>query len=125
MTKEGRRGERKTGRGGTVNSIKLKDRIWRITQGTFLEKMFTLRFASWILAFVLLFLAQGFNSYTYLRHKKEIARLEKEITELRMEKITVETTLMGARRLSAIESRVKEEALDLSIPKTPPIIIDR
>ena len=112
-------------RGGKLNGVELKDRIWKYTQGTFLEKMFTLKNAAWIFAFVLLFLAQGFNGFTYLRHKREAARLDSEISELRMEQITVETTLMGARRLSAIEERVKNENLDLSIPKNPPVIIER
>lgn len=112
-------------RGGRLNNITVKDRIWQVTQGTFLEKKFTLKNASWLIAFVLLFLAQGVNSYTLLRSKKEVALLSREISELRMEQITVETTLMGARRLSSIENRVQEESLDLSIPKNPPIIINK
>ena len=110
---------------GTLNASSAKDRFWELTQGTFLEKSFTFKNARWLIAFVLLFLAQGLNSYTLLRAKKEIASLSKEISELRMEQITVETTLMGARRLSSIESRVREESLDLSIPKNPPIEIEK
>ena len=79
----------------------------------------------WIVAFALLFILQGINSYTLLRGKKEIAQRNREINELRMEQVTVETTLMGARRLSSIEQRVRDEDLDLSIPKTPPIVVKR
>ena len=112
-------------KGGRLNETTVKDRIWQVTQGTFLEKMFTFRNAMWLIAFVLLIIAQNANSYTLLRNKKEVASLAKEISELRMEKITVETTLMGAHRLSSIENRVQEENLDLSIPKNPPIIIEK
>lgn len=112
-------------KGGTLNSTSPKDKVWGVIQGMFLEKGFTLKNVSWVIALVLLFLAQGVNSYTFLRSKKEIDYLTRENAELRMEKITVETTLMGARRLSSIENRVQEESLDLSIPKNPPIVIDR
>ena len=120
-----RKHSEQTLKGGRLNETTIKDRIWQVTQGTFLEKMFTLKNASWLFAFLLLVILQNANSYTLLRNKKEVANLSKEISELRMEKITVETTLMGAHRLSSIENRVQEENLDLSIPKNPPIIIDK
>ena len=112
-------------KGGTKNKRSWQKRFWNITQGTFLEGKLTLRNAMWIVAFALLFILQGINSYTLLRGKKEIAQLNREINELRMEQVTVETTLMGARRLSSIEQRVRGEDLDLSIPKTPPIVVKR
>ncbi len=112
-------------KGGTKNKRSWQKRFWNITQGTFLEGKLTLRNAMWIVAFALLFILQGINSYTLLRGKKEIAQLNREINELRMEQVTVETTLMGARRLSSIEQRVRDEDLDLSIPKTPPIVVKR
>lgn len=112
-------------KGGTKNKRSWQKRFWNITQGTFLEGKLTLRNAMWIVAFALLFILQGLNSYTLLRGKKEVARLNREINELRMEQVTVETTLMGARRLSSIEQRVRDEGLDLSIPKTPPIVVKR
>lgn len=112
-------------KGGTKNKRSWQKRFWNITQGTFLEGKLTLRNAMWIVAFALLFILQGINSYTLLRGKKEIAQLNREINELRMEQVTVETTLMGARRLSSIEQRVWDEGLDLSIPKTPPIVVKR
>lgn len=112
-------------KGGTKNKRSWQKRFWNITQGTFLEGKLTLRNAMWIVAFALLFILQGINSYTLLRGKKEIAQLNREINELRMEQVTVETTLMGARRLSSIEQRVRDEGLDLSIPKTPPIVVKR
>lgn len=113
------------GKGGTRNKRSWQKRFWNITQGTFLEGKLTLRNAMWIVAFALLFILQGLNSYTLLRGKKEVARLNREINELRMEQVTVETTLMGARRLSSIEQRVRDEELDLSIPKSPPIVVKR
>lgn len=112
-------------KGGTKNKRSWQKRFWNITQGTFLEGKLTLRNAMWIVAFALLFILQGINSYTLLRGKKEIAQRNREINELRMEQVTVETTLMGARRLSSIEQRVRDEDLDLSIPKTPPIVVKR
>lgn len=112
-------------KGGTKNKRSWQKRFWNITQGTFLEGKLTLRNAVWIVAIAAYFICLGLNSYTFLRGKKEIAQLTKEINELRMEQVTVETTLMGARRLSAIEQRVQDENLDLSIPKSPPIIVKK
>ncbi len=110
-------------KGGTKNKRSWQRRFWNITQGTFLEGQLTLRNAIWIVAVAMLFIIQGLNTYTLLRGKKEIARLNREITERRMEQVTVESELMGARRLSSIEERVRADNLDLSIPKSPPILI--
>lgn len=106
------------------NKRSFRTKFWNVTQGTFLEGHLTLKNAAWVVAIVLFILLQGINSYTLLRSKKEISKLRRELTELRMEHVTVQTTLMGARRLSSIEERVQMDDLGLSIPKSPPILLD-
>lgn len=83
------------------------------------------RTLQWVLAVGAYLVLQIFVNFANLRKKGQLDRLNKEITELRMEKVTAHTMLMGARRLSAIESRVQEEQLDIAIPKSAPIIIEK
>lgn len=68
---------------------------------------------------------QIFVNFTDLRKKGQIDRLNKEITELRMEKVTAHTMLMGARRLSAIEERAWVRTGTSPIPKSAPYAIEK
>lgn len=90
-----------------------------------MESWMNRRTLQWVLAIGVYLILQIFVNFTNLRKKGHIDALNKEITELRMEKVTAHTMLMGARRLSAIEERVKEEQLEISIPKSAPYVIDK
>lgn len=111
--------------GGTKNRRSVKDKIWSVVQGDFMESWMNRRTLQWVTAIGTYLILQIFVNFTDLRKKGQIDRLNKEITELRMEKVTAHTMLMGARRLSAIEERVREENLNISIPKSAPYVIEK
>lgn len=100
-------------------------KFWRYIGGEFLSDSFQADTLKWIIAATMLALFLVFNNYTAIRQLRAINNLKREITDLRMEEVSISSTLMGATRISAIEERVKEENLEISIPKTPPIIIEK
>ena len=108
-----------------LNRQTFLDRLGDFWEGKYLVRSMNTHALRWVVALALFCLVSIFNSYHSLRQKSKVDRLDREITELRMEYVSTSSTLMGARRLSAIENRVSEEGLDISIPKNPPIIIDR
>lgn len=108
-----------------VNRQTFMNRLGNFWEGQYLVRSMTPKTLRWILAVALFCLFSTFNSYRSLRQKSKVDRIDQEITELRMEYVSTSSTLMGARRLSSIENRVMEEGLDISIPKNPPIVIDR
>ena len=108
-----------------LNRQTFLDRLGDFWEGKYLVRSMNTHALRWVVALALFCLFSIFNSYHSLRQKSKVDRLDREITELRMEYVSTSSTLMGARRLSAIENRVSEEGLDISIPKNPPIIIDR
>lgn len=108
-----------------VNRQTFWDRMGDFWEGHFLVRSMTPRNLRWVVAVVLFCLLSTWNSYRSLRQKNRIDRLDREITELRMEYVSTSSSLMGARRLSSIEQRVSEEGLEISIPKNPPIIIHK
>lgn len=110
---------------GIQNKPKLKDRIWSVVQGDFMEKWMNRRTLQWVTAIGVFLLMQIWVNFTTLRKKAHIDRMNKEISELRMENVTAHTMLMGARRLSVIEERLHEEDLNISIPKSAPIVIEK
>lgn len=108
-----------------VNRQTFWSRLGDFWEGQYLVRSMTPHTLRWVVALVLFCLLSTFNSYHSLRQKNKVDRLDREITELRMEYVSTSSTLMGARRLSSIEQRVSEEGLAISIPKNPPIIIDK
>ncbi|MDO4770627.1 FtsL-like putative cell division protein [Porphyromonas sp.] len=100
-------------------------KLWRYLGGEFLSDGFQVQNLKWIVAATILALVLIANNYTAIRKLRKINNLKREITDLRMEEVSISSTLMGATRISAIEERVKEENLEISIPKTPPIIIEK
>lgn len=100
-------------------------KFWRYAGGEFLSDSFQTSTLKWIFAFTLLAIFLVYKDYSAIRKLRQINNLKKEITDLKMEEVSISSTLMGATRISAIEERVKEEQLDIAIPKTPPIIIEK
>lgn len=108
----------------TQSKPSVKKKIWDLLQGEFLWKYLNPRFTNWIIAIaILLFFMVEFN-YSHMRMIREIANLNKEINELRMEYVSTSTQLMGARRLSEVERKVHSNHLDLSIPSSIPYVIE-
>lgn len=60
------------------------------------------------------------NRYSSERTISEIARLDKELKELRFESITTASELMSLSRLSAVSNMVKEKGIDLEQSMVPP-----
>lgn len=108
-----------------VNRETFRSRMGNFWEGKFLVRSMTPRALRWVAAVVIFCLFSTMNTYRSLRIKNRVDRLDREIVELRMEYVSTASTLMGARRLSSIEERVTEEGLTLSIPTTPPIVIDK
>ncbi len=108
-----------------LNRQTFLDRLGDFWEGKYLVRSMNTHSLRWVVALALFCLVSIFNSYHSLRQKNKVDQLDREITELRMEYVSASSSLMGAQRLSAIENRVRKEGLDISIPKNPPIIIDR
>ncbi len=116
---------KKTPNGYHENRRALKDKIWSFWQGDFIEKYLNTWTLQLFIAFVIYLIFNIYNNYAGLRNLKHINTLKRELTELRLEKASLSSTLMGEGRISVIEERVKKEQLDIAIPKTPPIVIDK
>lgn len=106
-----------------VNRQTFIDHLGSFWEGQFLVRSMTPRAIRWVVAGVLFCLLSIFNSNHSLRQTRQVAKLDEEINELRMEYVSTSSMLMGEQRLSSIEKRVSEEGLTLTIPKNPPIVI--
>ncbi len=109
----------------TENRKNVKKQVWYWVQGNFLDGWFRGKSLRWLIAGALLAFFMVYNNYTALRKLRKMNDLKRELTELRLEHVSISSTLMGATRISAIEKRVQDEQIDISIPKTPPVIVKK
>lgn len=114
-----------TGKIPKENRRSLKDRVWYIGQGDFIEKYMTPWTLKLIVSIIIYMLFSVYNNFSGIRNLKKINALKRELTELRLEKASLSSTLMGEGRMSVIEERVQKEELEISIPKNPPIILEK
>ena len=105
------------------NRRDIRDKVWSIFQGDFMEKYLNRRSMQWFVAVLIFMLFSVYNNFSSVRDLSKINNLKKELTELRLEKASLSSTLMGEMRISVIEERVKNEQLEIAIPKNPPILI--
>lgn len=68
---------------------------------------------------ILIFFYIG-NRYSSEKTISEIAKLEKELKELRFESITTASELMSMSRLSGVSEMVKQKGIDLEQSMEPP-----
>lgn len=117
--------ERAPAPGGERNTRRAVDRFWSFLEGGFLERLYTPRRITWIVAIALFFIVQVYNRFTGLRKIRLISDQKELIHDLKVTELNIKTRLTSERRLSTIEDRVREEELKIAIPKTPPIVIER
>lgn len=109
----------------TINRPKKGGKLEYIMRADFLEKWQEGSRWQWIAAGALLALFLVYNNTTAMRRIRQVSHLKSELVELRLEHVSISSTLMGATRISAIEERVREEQLDIVVPKTSPITLEQ
>ncbi|KGL51914.1 hypothetical protein HQ29_08155 [Porphyromonas canoris] len=92
--------------------------------GTWVANRWTPRTTKYAIAIVLSSFISITASYTSMGFQRRLEKLKKEVKELKMERISVNSTLVQNRRITVIEERVKSAELEISSPDTPPIYID-
>lgn len=109
--------------GGQVNTRVSKIRIWDAIEGRYIENRISSRSLLWVIAIGLLLIAMiGVNFYG-MYNVRRLSSLNRELTELQIEHMTISTDLMVSRRLSTIEGKLAEEGVELEISRTAPILI--
>ncbi|MDD4416768.1 MAG: FtsL-like putative cell division protein, partial [Proteiniphilum sp.] len=84
-----------------------------LTEDLFLKNM---RFILIIVLIMFLFIS---HRYTVLQRMSEIERLQKVLTDVKYESLTISSSLTEASRQGEIERRVEEEGLDLKVINEP------
>ncbi len=104
----------------TKNKKEYKVSFWSVLRGDILREDFLAKNGKVIiLALLMIFFLIG-NRYTAIQKLREIEKLQKQLTDLKYEHLSISSELTGNSRPSQIEQLVKEQNLDLEGAKTPP-----
>ncbi|MDO4790244.1 MAG: FtsL-like putative cell division protein [Porphyromonas sp.] len=98
--------------------------LFGFLDGTWVANRWTPKTTKYVIAVVFSSFLSITASYSSMAFQRKIEKLKKEVKELKMERISVNSTLVQNRRITVIEERVKSAELDISSPDTPPIYID-
>lgn len=109
--------------GGQVNARKSVKRFWDAIEGRYVEEKINSKSLQWGAAIGLLVIALIYNTYRGMFQVRHLANLNRELTELKIEHMTISTELMNSRRLSTIEDRLAAEGVQIEVSKTAPILI--
>lgn len=109
--------------GGQVNSGSSKKKFWDTIEGRYVEDKFSKKTLSWVVSFAILVLLIILVNYLGMFKVRRLADLNRELTELKIEQMTISTELMNSQRLSTIEKRLEAEGIDIEVSKTSPIAL--
>lgn len=94
-----------------------------ILGGGILNEEFVTRHTRLLLFIVMLTIIFIGNRYSCTMKEKQIDTLQKELNEKKMEALSISVELTRYSQRSQIESRIKQQNLDLESANTPPYIL--
>ncbi|MCP9610751.1 FtsL-like putative cell division protein [Coprobacter tertius] len=100
--------------------IREKFRIKSLFQGRFISNDFLIRQWKNILLIVFLILVYISNRYTCQQKIAEIGSLQKQLTDIRYEALTLSSELMGSSRQSQVKKLIETKGIPLEEAKQPP-----
>lgn len=109
--------------GGQVNTRETVAKFWDAVEGRRIEDKLNNKSLRWFVATALLVISIIYINYQGMFKVRQLSNLNRELTELRIEEMTISTELMNSRRLSTIETRLEAEDIKIEISKTSPILI--
>lgn len=109
--------------GGQINSGSSTKKFWDTIEGRYVEDRFSSKSLSWLASFAVLVLAIIFVNYLGMFKVRRLSDLNRDLTELKIEHMTISTELMNSQRLSTIEKRLEAEGIGIEVSKTSPIAL--
>lgn len=107
-------------KGSKKNKKETKNGLWGILRGDILKEDFLAKNGKLIILVVIMTFFLIGNRYNAIQKLREIEKLQKQLTDLKFEHLSISSELTGNSRPSQIEQLVKEQNLDLEGAKTPP-----
>ncbi len=91
-----------------------------ILGGGFLKENFILKHTKMIVLIVILVFFFIGNRYTCMQKLREIDRLQKKLSDVRFEALSISSELTGNSRQSQVETLIKQQGLELEGAMSPP-----
>lgn len=103
---------------------RIKRSSYSILEGALLEKLFQGRSLKYLIVTFVVSLIMIISNYTSTALLRDIENLRGEVKELKLEQITVSSSLVQSTRFTTVETRVREANLDINGAGTAPIFLD-
>lgn len=102
----------KEGKGKKIN-------LFYFLKGEILEENFIVKNTKMIILIVILLFIFIGNRYSCIQKMKEINQLQNQLTDLKLELISLSTEVIGQSRQSQIEELLKQNNIELESPTEP------